>query len=407
MRTLKLKDDIYWVGVLDPNLKVFDVIVETEFGTSYNAYVVKGSEKTAIFETAKENFLDEYIEKLEEVTPISEIDYLVVNHTEPDHAGSVKYLLEKNPNITIVGSRSAINFMREIVNLEFKNVVVKDEDVISLGNKTLRFISAPNLHWPDTMFTYVEEDRILISCDAFGCHYCLDTVLFSTLKNFKDYEYSLKFYFDHIMSPFKSFVRKAVEKIRDLDIGMICTGHGPVIDKNPRLIIDKYNAMAQETNPNQNKTVIIPYVSAYGYTKILAEEIEKGVKAAGDIEVRKFDLEDADHSLIASVAAEWYWADGVLLGSPTILGEALKPIWDLTTAVFASTHGNKIASAFGSYGWTGEAVPNIIMRLGQLKMKIYGEGYRVKFKPSEEQLKSAFEFGKNFGKCVLEGKIVD
>lgn len=105
MRTLKLKDDIYWVGVLDPNLKVFDVIVETEFGTSYNAYVVKGSEKTAIFETAKENFLDEYIEKLEEVTPISEIDYLVVNHTEPDHAGSVKYLLEKNPNITIVGLR--------------------------------------------------------------------------------------------------------------------------------------------------------------------------------------------------------------------------------------------------------------------------------------------------------------
>ena len=140
MRTLKLKDDIYWVGVLDPNLKVFDVIVETEFGTSYNAYVVKGSEKTAIFETAKENFLDEYIEKLEEVTPISEIDYLVVNHTEPDHAGSVKHLLEKNPNITIVGSRSAINFMREIVNSEFKNVVVKDEDVISLGNKTLRFI---------------------------------------------------------------------------------------------------------------------------------------------------------------------------------------------------------------------------------------------------------------------------
>ena len=117
MRTLKLKDDIYWVGVLDPNLKVFDVIVETEFGTSYNAYVVKGSEKTAIFETAKENFLDEYIEKLEEVTPISEIDYLVVNHTEPDHAGSVKHLLEKNPNITIVGSRSAINFMREMMKM--------------------------------------------------------------------------------------------------------------------------------------------------------------------------------------------------------------------------------------------------------------------------------------------------
>ena len=155
-------------------------------------------------------------------------------------------------------------------------------------------------------------------------------------------------------------------------------GTWTVIDKNPRLIIDKYNAMAQETNPNQNKTVIIPYVSAYGYTKILAEEIEKGVKAAGDIEVRKFDLEDANHSLIASVAAEWYWADGVLLGSPTILGEALKPIWDLTTAVFASTHGNKIASAFGSYGWTGEAVSKHYYETGSVENENLWRGLQGK-----------------------------
>ena len=146
MKTLELKKDFYWLGVQDPELRVFDIIMETEYGSSYNSYLLRGSEKTALFETAKAKFMDKYLEKLAELTDVAAIDYLIVDHTEPDHAGSAAKLLELNPDITLVGSQTAIAFMKEIMNREFNALVVKEGDVLSLGNKTLRFISAINLH---------------------------------------------------------------------------------------------------------------------------------------------------------------------------------------------------------------------------------------------------------------------
>lgn len=404
VKTLEIKKNIYWTGILDPNLRVFDIIMETEFGSSYNSYVVKGSEKVALFETSKEKFLDEYLDKVKSIVDIQDIDYIVVDHTEPDHAGSAKYLIEENPSIKVVGSASAINFMKEIVNGDFNSIIVKDGDEISLGDKTLRFISAPNLHWPDSMYTYIPEDKLLVSCDSFGSHYTPEEVLYSKVENHDDYMKSLRYYYDCIMGPFKSFVKAAIEKIRPLDIDMIAPGHGPVLDKDPWKIVDIYDEWSTEVNPNSKKTVVMPYVSAYGYTEKLSHKIEEGIKAAGDIEVKKFDLVFDD---MAMVAQEMYWADGVLLGTPTILGDALKPIWDLTTSIFPVTHGGKIASAFGSYGWSGEGVPHILGRLKQLRMKIYGDGYKIRFNPSQADLEGAFEFGFGFGKSILAGKVVD
>ena len=147
MKSMKLNESLYWVGVLDKDLRVFDIIMYTEFGTTYNSYVLKGSEKTALFESAKEKFFDEYIETVKQITPIEEIEYLIVDHTEPDHAGSIEKILEINPNIKIVGSAVAISFLKHIVNREFYSVAVKDGDTLSLGNKTIRFYSVPNLHW--------------------------------------------------------------------------------------------------------------------------------------------------------------------------------------------------------------------------------------------------------------------
>lgn len=404
MKTLELKKGFYWAGILDPNLRVFDIIMETKFGTTYNSYVLKGSEKTALFETAKEKFMGDYMAKLKEVVDIKDIDYIIVDHTEPDHAGSAKYLLEENPAIKLVGSATAINFMREICNMEFNAVVVKDGDTISLGDKTLKFIGAQNLHWPDSMYTYIVEDKTLVTCDSFGSHYSLDAVLASKIVNRDDYMEALRYYYDNIIGPFKPYVLKAIDKIRDLDIDMICPGHGPVLDSNPWEIVDIYEKWSTEVNPNARKTVVIPYVSAYGYTGMLADKIEEGIRAAGDIEVRKYDLVTAN---LDTVMGDIYWADGILLGTPTILGEALKPIWDITTSIFPGTHGGKFASAFGSYGWSGEGVPNIIARLKQLRMKVYGEGFRVRFKPSEAQLEDAFDFGFGFGSSVLAGKIIE
>ncbi|MCC3869094.1 FAD-dependent oxidoreductase [Terrisporobacter mayombei] len=395
----ELKKGFYWAGVLDKDLRVFDIIMETEFGTTYNSYVLKTNDKVVLFETAKAKFFDSYLERLKEIVDISEIDYIIVNHTEPDHAGSVEKLIDVNPNIKVVGSTVAINFLKNIVNHDFYSLTVKDNDILKVGDKTLRFISVPHLHWPDTMYTYIEEDETLITCDSFGSHYCLDDVVLSKVTDNEGYMKAAKYYFDNIIGPFKPHMLKALDKIKDLKVNMICTGHGPVIDCRIDEIKETYKKWCTVINPNSRKTVIIPYVSAYGYTKELADEIEKGIKDSGDIDVRIYDLVESD---TAKVLEEIGFADGLLFGTPTIVGEALKPIWDLTTSIFAGTHGGKLASAFGSYGWSGEGVPHILERLKQLKMKVV-DGFRVKFKPGKKDLKDAYEYGFNFG-CILLNK---
>ena len=399
MNYKELKEDFYWAGVLDKDLRVFDIIMETEFGTTYNSYILKSDDKVVLFETAKFKFFDSYLESLKQIVDINNIDYIVVNHTEPDHAGSVEKLIEINPNIKIIGSKVAINFLKNIVNRDFYSLAVNDNDTLKIGEKTLRFISVPHLHWPDTMYTYIEEDKTLITCDSFGSHYCLDDVVLSKLTDNEGYMRATKYYFDNIIGPFKADMLKALDKIKDLDVDMICTGHGPVIDCRIDEIKDTYKKWCTVINPNPRKTVIIPYVSAYGYTKELAYEIEKGIKDSGDIDVRTYDLVESD---TAKVLEEIGFADGLLFGTPTIVGEALKPIWDLTTSIFAGTHGGKLASAFGSYGWSGEGVPHIIERLKQLKMKVI-DGFKVKFKPGKNDLRDAYEYGFNFG-CVLLNK---
>ncbi|MDR2088809.1 MAG: FAD-dependent oxidoreductase [Clostridiales Family XIII bacterium] len=403
MKSKQITRDIHWVGSLDPGLRVFDIIMETEFGTTYNSYVLKGSEKIALFETSKAKFLDSYLETLSEVVDVKDIDYLIVNHTEPDHSGSVEKLLEINPGLRIVGTATAINFMKEICNRDFGATVVKTGDELSLGDKTLRFIGAPNLHWPDSMFTYVPETETLFTCDVFGCHYSSERITNEELESEDDYMRALRYYFDNIMGPFTDDVRKAIEKIEALSIKIIAPGHGPVLVKEPRRIVDVYREWTSVKNPNERKTVVIPYVSAYGYTEALALRIAEGIRDAGDLDVRLYDLVTADG---AAVLADLAWADGILFGTPTIVGEALKPIWDLTTSMFAKTHGGKFASAFGSYGWSGEGVPHIMARLAQLKLRVYGEGLRFKFKPSEANLLEAYEFGFGFGASVLSGKVV-
>ncbi|HEX9025164.1 MAG TPA: FAD-dependent oxidoreductase [Clostridium sp.] len=399
MNALELKKNFYWTGVLDPELKVFDIVMETEFGTSYNSYLLKTNEKIVLFETAKAKFFDGYLEALKKLVNINEIDYIVVNHTEPDHAGSIEKLIEINPNIKIVGTGVAIGFLKNIVNHDFYSIAVKENDTLSLGDKTLRFMLLPNLHWPDTMYTYIEEDKTLITCDSFGSHYSFGEILLSKVTDNEGYMRANKYYFDNIIGPFKPFMVKALNRIKDLDIDMICTGHGPVIDCRIEEIKEINAKWCTVINPNPRKTVIIPYVSAYGYTKELAGEISKGIKASGNIDVRDYDLLEVEKS---KVLEELGYADGILFGTPTIVGEALEPIWDLTISIFAKTHGGKLASAFGSYGWSGEGVPHIIERLKQLNMKVV-DGLRIKFKPSDNDLSEAYDYGYNFG-CILQNK---
>ena len=317
----------------------------------------------------------------------------------PPHAGSIEKLLEYSPQMKIVATGCAIGFLKEIVNGDFTSIAVKDNQTMEIGGKTLRFLVVPNLHWPDTMYTYIEEEQILVTCDSFGSHYGFHDVLASKVTDHEGYMRATKYYFDCIIGPFKPYMLKALARVRELDVSMICPGHGPVIDEKIDFMYNTYEEWCTVVNPNKKKTVIIPYVSAYGYTKQIAQEIQRGIEDSGDIDVRSYDMVEADQ---AKVLEELGFADGILFGTPTIVGEALKPIWDLTTAIFAGTHGGKLASAFGSYGWSGEGVPHILERLKQLRMKVV-DGLKIRFKPSENNLLDAYEYGYNFG-CILQEK---
>ena len=402
MKSLQLTENLHWVGAQDPNLRVFDIIMMTEFGTSYNAYVLKGEKYNVIFETVKVKFFDDYMQKLREIMDPADIKYLVVSHTEPDHVGSIEKLLTLYPDITIVASQSAVKFLKEIVNFDFTYILADEKLRLDIGGKTLRFFNVPFLHWPDTIYTYVEEEKALITCDSFGAHYSHEEVLLSTVENNDDYLKALRYYYDMIFGPFKKYVLSALDKIKPLEIDRILTGHGPVLDTRLEEILNYYREWSLDTPALIENKIVIPYVSAYGYTETIANELERGILSEGEYIIEKHDMVYADPGeVINSIAS----AKGLLIGTPTINGDALKPMWDLLTSLSPIVHGGKIAAAFGSYGWSGEGVPNLTARLKQLRMKTFDPGLKVNFKPSENNLKEIFEFGKVFAQSVKTGKL--
>jgi flavorubredoxin len=397
MKSYKLTEGVYWVGAIDYDLRVFDIVMATEFGSTYNSYLIVGSEKIALIDTAKEPFKEEFFSRINDIVDIKDIDYLIVNHAEPDHSGCVEYILEKNPEIEIYGSTPAYMNLKEIVNdsnLKFHKV--KEGEVLSLGNKTLEFTLQPNLHWPDTMFTYLKEDNILFTCDFFGAHYAFDGVMSDNLKNIKDYDRSLKEYFDAIMSPFMAAVRRGVQKVKEYDPIIIATSHGAVLEGDyiPKAI-KLYEDWSKEIT-NEIPLVVIPFASAYNYTRTMAYIIKEAIETefSGKIKVELYDLIEAK---VDDVVKRIKQANGFLIGSATIVRDTLPTIWEILSKVHYEELRGKIATAFGSYGWSGEAVDNIIQRLEQLKMRPL-PGLKIKFRPSSSQEQETREFGVNFAK---------
>lgn len=399
MKTLKLKENFYWAGILDKDLRVFDIIMHTEFGTTYNSYVLNCGGKTILFETAKAKFTKDYEDAIAEVVGKTEIDYVVVNHTEPDHAGSLATIVEKYPNVTVLATPTALAFLKEIVNGDFNSIAVKNNQEIAIGDKTLRFYNLPNLHWPDSMYTYIVEDKTLVTCDSFGSHYAHEGILKSSVTDEEGYMRATKYYFDNILGPFANpFMTNALKVVDSLEIDMICPGHGPVLDTDLDKLIATYKEWCTPAPKNEKLTVAIPFVSAYGYTGEMAEEIAKGIRESGDINVTTYDLVTENYDEVVGAVIG---ANGVLFGTPTILQDALTPIWNLTISIFPVHCMGKLAGAFGSYGWSGEGVPNITERLKQLKYDVV-DGLKLRFKPSDKQLVSCYEHGYQFGVKLQE-----
>ncbi len=386
---IKLTDKIYYVGVKDADLKVFDIIMDTRFGTTYNSYIVKG-EKTALIETAHDKLFDTYIKNIQEVTEILDIDYIILNHTEPDHSGALAKILKINPDVTVVGTIAALKNLKEITNLTFNEHLAKDGDELDLGGTKLKFIIAPNLHWPDTMMTYCETEKALFSCDVLGAHFAFDGIIDKQIKSKDDYEEAFKDYYEAIVSPFKPFVLKGLDKLKGLDISYVLTSHGPVLTEYIKENIDKY---INWSTPNKKDapTVAIFYVSAYGYTKMLAETA-KNTLLEKDFKVLFVDPTDTDLDINKTVEG----ADAVMLGTPTINRNALPPIWNIVTSLDLISVKDKPFAVFGSYGWSGEGTTLIQSLLKSMRIKTTDEPFKAIFKPSPDDIEKMKEFTENF-----------
>ncbi len=393
-KILDVTKDVKWIGVLDYDIVTFDVVMETKYGTTYNSYFIN-ADKPAVVETVKRKFWDTYRDKITSLTDPAKIQYIIVDHTEPDHSGNVDNLLKLAPDAVVVGSGNALRYLRDMLGYDFKSMQVKDGDTLSLGNKTLRFINAPNLHWPDSIYTYLEEDKVLFTCDSFGAHFAHDA-MYDDLTG--PYDDAFKYYFDVILKPYSKFMLKAIEKIRPLEIEAICTGHGPILRSTWKEKVDLSEKLSLEalSNPVPNR-VFIAYVSAYQNTQIIAQAIAEGVKSTGDIDVHVCDIETMPLDVIDEHLSK---ASGFILGSPTINQNILLQIYQVFALINPIRDRGKLAGCFGSYGWSGEGAKLIESNLANLKLNLIDNPVFFKFTPHEEDMEKAFNFGVKFGEAV-------
>lgn len=390
----QLKPEIFWIGARHPELKIFDELLPTSKGTTYNAYLVRGEDKTALIDTVKGAFADDYLAVVDELAAAGGIDLLVVNHTEPDHSGAVARLLERYPDLPVYCTKAAENFLRQLLNGPFNAQTVNDGDEVDLGGRTLRFFAVPSLHWPETMVTYLVEDQILFSCDAFGAHYCGNSLFHDEEDAMDEFEY----YFQGIMRPFKEKIREALVKLDPLELAMICPSHGPIWRKNVRQALDAYREWCAAPPESENSRVLLLVHSAHGNTRAMAGLMRQEMESRGLQVVEKsiVDTSDADlrDEMEASVA--------LVIGIPTINRDAAPPVWHALSLLSTVTPRGRIAAVFGAFGWSGEAVRLVEERLKGLKYSLAAPGVNWRFTPTEEDRERCRNLVEAIAHAILE-----
>lgn len=393
---VELAPDVHWIGALDPHLRSFDIILRTANGTSYNAYAVRGTQGVAIIDTVKESFAPDFFRRLESIARYDEITTIVLNHLEPDHSGALPELLKRAPQARVYLSTRAQMMLKALLKPsgekppEFTPVTTGSR--IDLGGKTLGFFHTPYLHWPDTQCIWLEEEGMLFSGDVFGCHFC-DPRLFNDQVG--DFRFSFEYYYKHIMRPFREHVLDALNLLEPLPITTICPAHGPILRHHPDVYVRRYRELATPRLHNEaggEKTLVIFYLSAYGNTRRMAEAIASGAETVGGVRVSLYDLEAGGADIFTDLVEE---ADGLAFGSPTINGDAVKPVWDLLSSLTTVNVKGKLGAAFGSYGWSGEAVRLVEDRLRGLKLRVPLDGLRVKLVPTADELHDCHVLGTN------------
>lgn len=357
MKPRKIKDNIYYVGAPDWNRTLFDALIPLPDGTSYNAYLVVGSEKTALIDTVDPTKRDILLNYLKEVP---KIDYIISHHAEQDHSGSIPFVLEKYKDAKVVTNPKGKELLIAHLHIpEEKFITVSDGEVISLGDKNLKFIYTPWVHWPETMVSYLVEDKILFTCDLFGSHLATSSLYVDDESIV--YE-AAKRYYAEIMMPFRSIIQKNLEKIKEIEVEIIAPSHGPIY-KNPSFIIDAYKDWV--LNPPKN-IVVVPYISMHDSTKIMVEYLAERL-AEKDIKVQIFDIASAD---IGKVAISLVDAATIVIGTPTVLSGPHPKILYVTYLVNVLKPKVKYVSVIGSYGWGGRTLDILKANISNLEVEI-------------------------------------
>ena len=387
MSAIKLKENLWSVGVLNPALRVFDIVMESKYGTSYNAYLLTG-EKNVLIETVHADYFDEYVDNIRQVLPLEQVDYLIMNHNEPDHSGSVARLVELCPGIQVIATKAGAKHLKDITNLDLPCRTVAAGDTLDLGDRVLEFIPAPMLHWADSMFTWDGTGKTLFTCDFLGCHFCEPTMLDKNIHDRAAYEGEFAYYYAGIFGPFKPHVLSGLDKMPQADL--VCPSHGPCLTETIAWAKDNYRAWSTPA-PKPRRTAFVVYASAYGCTRALADAAVKALEGEG-YEVSSADVTKAPLSLCAEKASE---ADVLLVGSPTINRAAPKAVWDVLTSIDPINLKGKAAGAFGAYGWSGEAAPMLHTFLKGLRYAAPDEPFRVLFTPTQADLDAMADYARS------------
>ncbi|MFH1996977.1 MAG: flavodoxin domain-containing protein [Candidatus Omnitrophota bacterium] len=398
MAPITVAPGVFWVGAVDWNIRHFHGhTYTTSRGTTYNAYLIV-DEKIALVDTVYRPFAREMIDRIRRIVDPSKIDYIIANHVEPDHSGALSEVLKLCPKAKIFGSAKCKDGLYKYYYGAWDFKVVKTGDTLKLGKKTVSFIEAPMLHWPDSMFSYIVEDAVLLPNDAFGQHYASSERFDDEVDGAALMDEAAKYY-GNILWPFSALVQKKIADIGAMKIPLkvIAPSHGIIWRKNPAGIVQAYAGWAKNTT---KKKAVIVYETMWGSTAAMARAIAEGLIDSG-VSVRIFDIASSDSTEIIKEMLE---AKGYLIGSSTHDNDLLHTLAGFLVFLRGLKPKNRIGCAFGSYGWAGGAVKSIEKYLNETGVSIAQDAIAVQYMPDGDEIKKSYEFGKKFAEAIKQGE---
>ena len=396
MPAVEIRPDVYWIGVNDRTTDLFEGLWPiTKEGVSYNAYLIN-DDKKAIVDLAKAFKTDEFFDQIAAIVELSEIDYVVINHMEPDHTGVLRTLRKITPGITILGSPKTREMLESFYGVTENVRAVEDGETLSLGRRTLQFFSTPFVHWPETMMTYETTHRVLFSCDAFGGYGALRGAIFDDeYTDLGFYQKEALRYYVNIVAKFSMPVLKAIEKLADVPVEIIAPSHGLIWREQPQLIVDLYQKWAEYATGETEAEITLIYGSMYGNTEAMMNAVAQGISRAG-VPLEIFDAARTD--VIYILPSLWTRA-GVMVGAPTYEGTLFPPVAQVLEMAVLKRVLNKKVAMFGSYGWSGGALRHLKQIIEPVKWELV-DSFEFTGKPTEEDLKKGEEFGASFAEAI-------